>query len=309
MTLLELSGVTRSFASGRKARVVAVDDANFTIAPGESVGLVGESGSGKSTLSRLICGLTPPEHGVIRLKGAPVTAPTRAVQMVFQSADEALNPAFTIARNIAVGLGLSNGSATKEVAEVAAQVGLSPELLPRLPHQLSGGQQARAGIARALIAQPELLLLDEPTAALDVSVQALVLKLIERLRQETGCATLLVSHDLDVVRLMCERVLVMYRGRIVETGPIEQIIEAPKHPYTRMLVASMPGKAREERIVLPSTAPQITANACHFRDRCPLATDICARSRPQLTDVSAGHAVACHHAGGADHPVSESVEC
>lgn len=295
MNLLELSCVTRSFPGGRGARVVAVDDASFSIAPGESVGLVGESGSGKSTLSRLICGLTPPEKGEIRLKGTPITAPTRAVQMVFQSADEALNPAFTIARNIAVGLGLSRGGASGEVAQVAAKVGLSPELLTRWPHQLSGGQQARAGIARALIAQPELLLLDEPTAALDVSVQALVLKLIERLRQETGCATLLVSHDLDVVRLMCERVLVVYRGRIVEMGSVQQVIEAPRHPYTRLLVAATPGHARGERITLPSTAPQTVAQACHFRDRCPLATELCATSRPALVELSPGHTVACHH--------------
>ncbi|MCE5973100.1 ABC transporter ATP-binding protein [Sinirhodobacter sp. WL0062] len=309
MKLVELSGVTRSFASGRRARVLAVDNVSFSINRGESVGLVGESGSGKSTLSRLICGLTPAEDGEIRLNGKPITAPSRAVQMVFQSADEALNPAFTIARNIAVGLGLSNAGALPEVRSVAAKVGLPPELLPRLPHQLSGGQQARAGIARALIAQPELLLLDEPTAALDVSVQALVLRLIDRLRTETGCATLLVSHDLDVVRLMCTRVLVMYRGRIVEAGPVNQIIEAPRHPYTRLLVSATPGRNQGDRMTLPSTAPHADTEACHFRDRCPMATDICAQSRPKLDDMAPGHAVACHHSSSAAPQISGSGAC
>lgn len=310
MTLLEVADVTKTFPDGRGGATIAVDRVSLTIAEGESVGLVGESGSGKSTLSRLICGLASPDSGSIRLRGGLPRNNRGAVQMVFQSADEALNPAFSVARNIGVGLGLSAMKAEAAVHAIAEQVGLSPELLTRRPHQLSGGQQARAGIARALISSPDLLLLDEPTAALDVSVQALVLRLLHRIRTEIGCSMLLVSHDLDVVRLMCERIVVIYRGRIVEEGSAEQITGSPQHPYTRSLLAAMPGAGRPKMPVRPDGVAEIRPDACHFRESCPIAEDICGRLRPELAPAGLGRRIACHaFAPKAAQPVNESGAC
>lgn len=297
MTLLDIADLTKSFPDGKGGKTVAVDRVSLTIGAGESVGLVGESGSGKSTLSRLICGLLSADDGSIRLRGKSPEDGGDTIQMVFQSADEALNPAFSIARNIAVGLGLSARRADDAVRAIAEQVGLPVELLHRRPHQLSGGQQARAGIARALIARPDLLLLDEPTAALDVSVQAVVLKLLHNIRQEFGCSMLLVSHDLDVVRLMCERVAVIYRGRIVELGPVEQITQSPRHPYTQSLLAAMPGSGRPKTRAPADGTADLRPNACHFRHGCPIAADICAHRRPELAPTGPDHTVSCHMIG------------
>ncbi|WP_353474324.1 ABC transporter ATP-binding protein [Salipiger sp. H15] len=311
MTLLDVRNLTKTFGAGRGRRVVAVDDVSFTVAKGETLGLVGESGSGKSTLSRLVCGLALPDSGTVHVDGAPLVPGSGRVQMVFQSADEALNPAFSIARNIGVGLGLSTATADDAIRGIAQEVGLPLDLLGRRPHQLSGGQQARAGIARALISKPELLLLDEPTAALDVSVQALVLRLLHRMRGELGCGMLLISHDLDVVRLMCDRVMVIYHGRIVEEGPVAQITRAPRHPYTRALLAATPGARRAPAPERAERMAELRADACHFRASCPMATAACGQSRPRLAQVGAGHSAACHalvEAAGAA-PVSESAAC
>lgn len=308
MKQLQVTCLTKSFSNGKHGQVFAVDRVDLSLKAGECLGVVGESGSGKSTLSRLIAGLTAPDLGVVRLDQDHVTGPTRRIQMVFQSADEALNPAFSIRRNISVGLGRSLGDAGDQVREIAARVGLAEELLDRRPHQLSGGQQARAGIARALIAAPDVLVLDEPTAALDVSVQSRILKLIHNLRRETGCAMLFVSHDLDVVRLMCDRVLVLYRGRVVETGPVDALIGAPRHPYTQALVASMPGHGERSASALHAQPAEPRPDACHFRGACPLAADACDRERPVLRGT--GHAVACHAAEGPHSGiVSESEAC
>jgi oligopeptide/dipeptide ABC transporter ATP-binding protein len=300
--------LSKTFSDRSGGIVHAVDDVTLDLSRGETLGIVGESGSGKSTLSRLIAGLTIPDAGMIRLNGEPMSGSENKVQMVFQTADEALNPAFTISRNIAVGLGQSLGGADVRVREIADRVGLPSDLLDRRPHQLSGGQQARAGIARALIAAPEILLLDEPTAALDVSIQSLVLKLIDRLRAETGCAMFFVSHDLDVIRLMCDRVLVLYRGRVVESGPVEAVISAPRHPYTQTLVEAMPGRhgrhGRHRKISMGNPAEQ-RPDACHFRGHCLLASNLCAHKRPAL--AGSPHAVACHSTNSWD--VSEPEAC
>jgi len=263
--LLELESLRKSF-KGQKSFLEfvrrqpakafeAVKGINLQIWPGESVGLVGESGCGKSTTSAMIMRLLDPTSGVIRFKGqdislvsreAFVRSPTRAsLQMVFQDPSESLNPRFTAAQSIADPLirlmGLRDSVAmTERLHELAQMVGLPESLLERLPHQLSGGQKARVGIARAIASEPDLLVLDEPTAALDVSVQAIVLNLLIDLRIKTGMAYLFVSHDLEVVRLLCDRVIVMRAGEIVEQGATADVLSNPSHPYTRELLAAAP---------------------------------------------------------------------
>ena len=250
--LLTVTNLTKRFGT-----TAAVDDVSFTVATGESVGLVGESGSGKSTISRLVCRLLDQTSGRITLAGDDIGAiperdfhrspHRRALQIVFQDPSDSLNPRFTAADSIADPLrrllGLTNP--TSRVIELAEQVGLDPALLPRFPHQLSGGQKARVGIARALATDPALLVLDEPTAALDVSVQAIVLNLLDRLRRERGLAMLFVSHDLNVVRMMCDRVVVLREGRVVEQGPSADIFNRPQAPYTQELLAVIPHLERE----------------------------------------------------------------
>jgi peptide/nickel transport system ATP-binding protein len=236
----------------------AVDGVSFRVARGESVGLVGESGCGKSTTSAMIMRLLDPTSGHIRFKGAELTAQSaeafvrsplrRELQMVFQDPHESLDPRYTAAQSIADPLlrieGMRNGDQVRtRVEQLATQVGLPHDLLDRLPHQLSGGQKSRVGIARAIATKPELLILDEPTAALDVSVQAVVLNLLADLRAEFGMSYLFVSHDLEVVRLLCDRVIVMRAGRIVEEGATAQVLSAPSADYTKELLAAIPRPA------------------------------------------------------------------
>ena len=306
MTLLETIELKKLFPLRGGGRLRAVDGVSFTVAEGESLGIVGESGSGKSTLARLVARVIDPSDGVIRFEGREIgnvpasrfarTPARRAIQLVFQSADDALNPAFHAARNIAVGLGRTRagGDALVKVQAIAAEVGLGPELLSHRPHQLSGGQQARVGIARALVSDPRLLVLDEPTASLDVSVQATVLKLINGLRRRHRIALLFISHDLEIVRLMCERILVLYLGRVAEIGPVERVLGEPQHPYTRALVAATPRRGRPKATVgepIGSIDPH--DEACLFHGRCPLAVDRCRRERPVLRSVG-DRMVACH---------------
>ena len=297
-------------AGRRGAQLHAVHDVSLEIGPGESVGLVGESGCGKSTLVRLLSRLLDPSEGRIlfedqdlatvpaaRFAGAPQRP---AIQMVFQDPTDSLNPRYTARETIAEPLALLCGQrgaqAQARVDEVAAQVGLPPELLSRYPHQLSGGQKARVGIARALAVGPRLLILDEPTAALDVSVQAVVLQLLDRLRAELGLSYLFVSHDLNVVRLLTDRVAVMYLGKIVEAGPSEAVFRSPKHPYTRALVSAIPGQGPRIRLGGEVASPiDPPAHACRFHGRCPQGTDRCGREAPALISRDR-HAVACHFA-------------
>nr|WP_241749191.1 ABC transporter ATP-binding protein [Pseudoroseomonas aerophila] len=262
--VLEVRGLCKSYVHSRSrafwrrrevARLQAVADVDLVIHPGEAVGLVGESGCGKSTLSRMISRLIQPDAGEVLLDGAPIhgIAPgrfarlpqRRQIQMVFQDPTESLNPRFSVFDAIAdpvTQLLPRQGAAAlrARVEQAALQVGLPLELLNRYPHQLSGGQKARVGIARAMAVEPRLLVLDEPTSALDVSVQAVVLKLLTRLRRQQGVAQLFVSHDLNVVRLLCDRILVMHKGRVVESGPAEQVFNRPAHAYTRSLLAAIP---------------------------------------------------------------------
>jgi peptide/nickel transport system ATP-binding protein len=255
--MLKVSRLTKSY-KGRGWRandVLAVDDVNFQIARGGSLGIVGESGSGKSTLARMISRLIEITGGGIEFEGSDIGAVSpscfvrrperRKIQHVFQDTGENLTPHLTARAAIADPMrrlvGLSDERQIRhQVDALATNVALSPELLSRYPHQLSGGQKARVGIARALASAPQLLILDEPTAALDVSVQAAILKLLHRLRSEFGLAYLFISHDIEVVRLMCEDVIIMQLGRVVEQGPTRRILEDPQSDYGRALLGAVP---------------------------------------------------------------------
>jgi oligopeptide/dipeptide ABC transporter ATP-binding protein len=295
-------------------KVYAVDDVSFTVGKGETVGLVGESGCGKSTLVRALTRLIDVTIGSVKLgsrelslKPARVFARDRdraRIQMVFQDAGESVNPRFTAYAAIADPLRRLRklrGKALKERVEtVANQCGLPLQLLTRFPHQLSGGQRARVGIARAIAVEPDLLVLDEPTAALDVSVQVVILQLLQRLKREFGMSYLFVSHDLSVVRLLCDRVLVMYLGKIVESGPAAEVFEHPLHPYTQALVAAVPRlhENGSERLRLsgePRSPIDPDPNVCRFYGRCPRGADACKTEMPALRSFG-NRQVACHFA-------------
>ena len=297
----------------------AVDDVSFSIGRGETVGLVGESGCGKSTLVRLVNRLLDPTDGSIRLAGTELALlrardfaanPNRArVQMVFQDAGDSLNPRYSAFAAIADPLKrlrkLSGAKLAARVEEVADMTGLPRELLGRFPHQLSGGQKARVGIARAIAVQPELLILDEPTAALDVSVQVVILQLLEQLKRQLGMSYLFVSHDLNVVRLLCDRVLVMYLGKIVESGPTQAVFENPLHPYTRALIGAIPQADPAKRLGRlrlsgePRSPIDPDPRVCRFHGRCPISTEHCTSEGPILRRMDGARMVACHFAGAA----------
>ncbi len=322
-TLLDVAELTKRFplrrkgwfGGGKPSLVHAVDDVSFTLARGETLGLVGESGCGKSTLVRLLTRLTDPTSGSIRfgsreLADLPASrfardADRARIQIVFQDAGESINPRFTAADAIADPLrklkGVTGEALTAKVEEAATLCGLPIELLDRFPHQLSGGQRARVGIARAIATRPDLLVLDEPTAALDVSVQVTILQLLVRLRETLGMSYVFVSHDLNVVRLLCDRVVVMYLGRIVEVGPAAQVFENPLHPYTRGLVAAVPrlDGVRDGALRLagdPKSPIDPDPNACRFHGRCPVGTDRCGVEMPALRRFGGGREAACHYA-------------
>jgi len=314
--LLDVRALTRRFpVRGSTAEVHAVDDVTFSIAAGESVGLVGESGCGKSTLVKLIARLLDATDGRIYFDGHDVgavpatrfaTAPMRArIQMVFQDPADSLNPRFTAFDAIAepvrrLGPRLTAAELRRRVDEVAALVGLPAALLGRYPHQLSGGQQQRVGIGRAVALRPSLLILDEPTSALDVSVQAVILRLLADLRDRLGMAYLFVSHDLNVVRMVTERVLVMYLGRVVEAGPSDAVFDRPAHPYTRALLSAVPvldvhaRRARQRLGGEPRSPIDPSPVVCRFFGRCPEGFDRCGREMPVLAAIEADHLAACH---------------
>ncbi len=320
--LLEVMDLAKRFpvkTPQGKGLLHAVDGVSFRIEAGETVGLVGESGCGKSTLVRLLTRTLALSDGQIRFLGAdlglvdPALMPQhksrREVQMVFQDAHDSLNPRYTAFDTIAEPLRLLAGvkdaaQLTMQVEEIATLTGLPLELLARFPHQLSGGQKARVGIARAAVLRPRLLVLDEPTAALDVSVQVVILQLLARLKSELGMSFLFVSHDLNVVRLLCDRVLVMYLGRVVESGPAADVFASPQHPYTRALIASIPGTGRDTLQHLLPGEPQspiqmagaAALSRCGFQGRCPHTQARCACELPPLLPVPLAlqRHVACH---------------
>ncbi|WP_426231681.1 oligopeptide/dipeptide ABC transporter ATP-binding protein [Pararhizobium sp. DWP3-4] len=317
--IISARGLTKRFPSRRGLRthwIHAVDDLNFSIGEGECVGLVGESGCGKTILSRLLSRMVEPTSGSILFDDIDLTElPMKkfsesvhraSIQIVFQDPTESLNPHFTAFQAVAdpVRQLLSELTATEVEAKVLQafdDVGLPRELGSRYPHQLSGGQKARIGIARAIAVEPRLLILDEPTSALDVSVQSTILRLLGELRAKRGMSYLFVTHDLEVVRIISDRILVMYLGKIIESGLTRQIFENPVHPYTRALLAASPDPARRgiktARLEGSASSPiDPNPNACRFAGRCPVEIGQCRTVMPALAEIDGGHLAACHRA-------------
>ena len=293
------------------ATVQAVDDVSFTVAKGEVLGIVGESGCGKSTTARLLMGLIKPDSGALVFDGdavgedLTVTALRRQMQMVFQDSYASLNPRLPIVDSIAYAPrmhGLAPAAARARAEALLAQVGLAPsQFARRYPHELSGGQRQRVNIARALALEPRLVILDEAVSALDKSVEAQVLNLLTDLKTGFGLTYIFISHDLNVVQYMSDRVLVMYLGKLVEIGTVEAIYARPRHPYTRALLSAMPSMDPGHRTTQPPLTgdppnPINPPSGCRFRTRCAFAEELCARVEPKLVerDAAALHSVACH---------------
>ena len=312
--LLDAVGLGKRFMS-RGRTVHAVSDVSLSVRPGEALGIVGESGCGKTTTARMLLRLEEPSAGRIRFEGTDITAlggaalrPFRArAQLVFQNPFDALNPRFTIRRSLLEPLrnfGVPAREHTDRIDAVLARVRLLPPdaWLDRKPHELSGGQLQRVVLARALICGPSLIVADEPVSMLDVSVRAGILNLLRDARDSLGLAAIYISHDLALIRYVCERTIVMYLGRVVEEGPTDALIMRPAHPYTRALVAAVPvAHVAQDRAPLPirgslSDAPPVGAG-CPFRDRCPHAFDRCAAETPLLRPVGENRAAACHLEG------------
>jgi peptide/nickel transport system ATP-binding protein len=291
-------------------RIHAVDQVDLAIAPGEVVGVAGESGCGKSTLGRLIAGIHAPSEGTIRFCGTGLGRPggegqsgaTLKVQLIFQDPMASLNPRMRVIDLIGeapVVHGLIPRADKRQYVEgLLAQVGLDPGYCSRFPHQFSGGQRARIGIARALAVRPEFLVCDEPVAALDVSIQAQVLNLFMQLKRDLGLTYLFISHDLGVVQHICDRIAIMYLGRIVELAPTDALFRTPNHPYTQALLADRPslepGKRRFKAIEGEIPSPAHRPSGCHFHPRCPHAMPRCRVESPELKEIAAGRQSACH---------------
>ncbi|MGA4851103.1 ABC transporter ATP-binding protein [Streptomyces sp. G5(2025)] len=325
--LLDVSGLTKhfpimgGFPFRRKVGAVqAVDGLDFTVAEGESLGLVGESGCGKSTTGRLITRLLEPTGGKISYQGKDIThssrrelAPVRSeIQMIFQDPYASLNPRQTVGKIISGPMEVNDinpaGGREARVRELLETVGLNPEHYNRFPHEFSGGQRQRIGVARALAMEPKLIVADEPVSALDVSIQAQVVNLLQKLQKELNIAFLFIAHDLAVVRHFSQRVAVMYLGRIVEIADREDLYGNPRHPYTKALLSAVPEATaddvpRRERILLTGDVPSPVnpPSGCRFRTRCWKATDKCASENPPLVQIDGnrdGHLTACHYPEG-----------
>jgi peptide/nickel transport system ATP-binding protein len=307
--LLAVQGLTKHF--GRAPHLLrAVEDVSFHVAPGEVLGLVGESGSGKSTIGRLVLRLIDPTSGTIRFDGEDISrlperqlkALRRKAQMVFQDPYASLNPRLRVRDIIGEAIDAhriaSGARRTERIGQLMEIVGLPAAHMVRFPHEFSGGQRQRIGIARALAVEPKLIIADEPVSALDVSVQAQVINLLQDLRKRFELAMLFISHDLEVVELMCDRIAVLYLGRIMEIGGAEEVSIRPRHPYTRALLAASPKAdpdAPKIRRLLKGDIPSPLAppSGCVFRTRCPHATEECARNVPELRAASESHRFAC----------------
>jgi peptide/nickel transport system ATP-binding protein len=309
--LLDVRDLRVSFGPVR-----AVDGVSLAISRGPfGIALVGESGSGKTTVGRAILRLVPASGGtiafdgqdVLGLRGPRLRAYRRAVQIVFQDADNSLDPRMRVGATIgevliAHGLAGRGAAVAAQVAALLSEAALDPALASRYPHQLSGGQRQRVAIARALAVSPRLLVLDEPTSALDVTAQARILALVRRLRDERQLAYLLITHNLAIIPGLCEQTVVLYLGRVAESGPTGELLTRPAHPYTLALRSAVPevdAAARRSRIILPGDTPRAgsTPPGCPFHPRCPLAIDVCRTTVPPLQAVAPGRQAACHRAG------------
>lgn len=307
--LLSVRDLSKRFTT-KSGLVKAVEGVSFDVRRGRIVGLVGESGSGKTTVGRCVLRLVEPSGGQVTFDGADVLAMghrdlrgwRRRAQIIFQDPYSSLNPRLRVEDIIGEALdthGLSRGAARRSrIGELLARVGLDPEHGRRFPHEFSGGQRQRIGIARALAVEPDFIVADEPVSALDVSVQAQVLNLIQDLQQEFGLTMLFIAHDLSVVEYLCDDVVVMYLGRVMERGPSRAVYGMPRHPYTRALLSAAPvpdPRADRNRIVLQGDIPSPLdpPSGCVFRTRCPSAVEACASTVPPLEAVGADHHVAC----------------
>jgi oligopeptide transport system ATP-binding protein len=319
-TLLKVRGLKKHFpiTSGllvqrQTGAVKAVDGLDFEVFQGETLGLVGESGCGKSTTGRTILQLYRPTDGtvefegkdLVKLKGEDLRKMRKKMQMIFQDPYASLNPRMTVGRIVAEPLEVHNVGTPQERTErvqyLLERVGLNPYFVNRYPHEFSGGQRQRIGIARALALNPSLIVADEPISALDVSIQAQVVNLLQDLQEELGLTYLFIAHDLSMVRHICDRVAVMYLGKIVELATSDELYNNPLHPYTQSLLSAVPipdpeEERRRSRIILKGDVPS-PANppvGCNFNTRCPVAINTCFKDEPILTEVSPGHWVSCH---------------
>ncbi|MFB5193629.1 ABC transporter ATP-binding protein [Neobacillus sp. KR4-4] len=316
--ILEIKGLKKHFPiktgffNKVTGHVRAVDGVDFQVMPGETLGIVGESGCGKSTTGRTILRLLDPSAGEVLFNGKDLAKLSKEemrqmrkdIQMVFQDPYASLNPRKTI-RQILLeplkvhGIGSSRGERIKRVEEIIEVVGLRKEHLDRHPHDFSGGQRQRIGIARALILKPKVIIADEPVSALDVSIQSQVLNLLKDLKKEFNLTLIFISHDLSVVRHLCDRIAVMYLGRVVEIADKKQLFTNPSHPYTSALLSAVPianPKAKRERVILKGDLPSPAnpPSGCTFHPRCPVAKESCKTKIPILQDIDSGHHVSCH---------------
>ena len=291
----------------------AVSDVSFSLEKGETLGIVGESGCGKSTLGRSILRLIEPTDGRIVWQGKSLTELSdtemrkarRDLSIIFQDPVASLDPRMNVGQIIAEPLKVAEPSLSRKerrerVEKVMEEVGLAPEMINRYPHEFSGGQAQRIGIARAIVTEPKLIVCDEPVSALDVSIQAQIVNLLKALKQRMGLTLIFISHDLSVVRLVSDRILVLYLGRVVEIGPRREVFQNPGHPYTRALLAAAPipdpkiARLREKTPLKGDPpSPIDPPSGCAFRTRCPIARDVCAEELPPLAQVGAGHRAAC----------------
>ncbi|MER5637290.1 oligopeptide/dipeptide ABC transporter ATP-binding protein [Kitasatospora sp. NPDC002227] len=320
MSLLEATDLVRRFPvrHGLTRRLVghvtAVDGVSLRLDAGETLGLVGESGCGKSTVARLLTRLDRPTSGSVRLGGREITGLSeselrplrRELQLVFQDPYSSLNPRMTVRQILAAPYAYQGLEPAEPVEELLTRVGLKAEHADRHPHEFSGGQAQRIGIARALVLRPKVVVCDEPVSALDVSVQAQILNLLQDLQEEGGLGYVFIAHDLGAVRQISTRIAVMYLGAVVETADRDTLFAAPAHPYTHALLSAVPRpdpalERGRDRIVLRGDLPSPLAPpaGCRFRTRCPKADDRCAVERPVLRELAPGHQVACHYPEGA----------
>ncbi|MFB7610475.1 ABC transporter ATP-binding protein [Streptomyces gardneri] len=324
--LLKVTGLKKHFPikkgllQRQTGAVKAVDGIDFEVLPGETLGVVGESGCGKSTMGRLITRLLEPTGGTVEFQGKDIShlgvggmRPLRRdIQMIFQDPYGSLNPRHTVGTIVSAPFKLQGvepeGGVRKEVQRLLGLVGLNPEHYNRYPHEFSGGQRQRIGIARALALKPKLVVADEPVSALDVSIQAQVVNLLDDLQQELGLTYVIIAHDLSVIRHVSDRIAVMYLGKIVELADRKSLYENPMHPYTRALMSAVPipdprrRGAKSERILLTGDVPSPIAPppGCRFNTRCWKATEVCRTQEPPLVELRPGQRVACHHPENAD---------